>query len=584
MSLVREFQADTSNPNSVVLNWKQPLSFNNTSDQIVVTRTITHFPMELYNSVFPTKATDPRGVEIFRGATIVGLNTGTISVLGSTLTDTGATFPTSPPLNGRLLRDSSSTVFRILSNTSTTITVESGTPVSGKYVILADFPSENRFQQNYEVDIRTQVGPGFISNLVVNSSGALSVVQFDQDELANLIFRDGAGTRFIVKSNTTNTVYLYESSSTPVIGPNMSIFTSFSGGSPLPYIDTFKTDSEAANRVGTGLLDNTFYYYTSFDIPSGANVAQAQFSTYKEINSTQSFALSTIDRSFGSLLYSLWPSLYRELDSTEDLQDLMTVFGFQFNEIHSLIDTYKLQDAQKASANVLPALADQTGLPSVDYVLGADTLRRIANDMISAWKLKGTKEGIFLFIKIITTWDITDGTGDISGSINDGLNNLNGFRFFSSSLGNFNTRFTQTSPFVAGGRFLKTLPGIIIPGFFTFREFVVNLPNVALFIGTSTAFSTASNQTTMTDSTANFGATDSLVGNFLLPNQSETNDIFEIIANTSTTITVSGILNNRNPGGNYAILSPLNTNRFIILNKLFPGYIPANTRAGFKFL
>ncbi len=44
-----------------------------------------------------------------------------------------------------------------------------------------------------------------------------------------------------------------------------------------------------------------------------------------------------------------------------------------------------------------------------------------------------------------------------------------------------------------------------------------------------------------------------------------------------------GVINNRVPGGDYAILSPLNTNRFIILNKLLPVYIPFGTRAGFLF-
>jgi hypothetical protein len=88
----------------------------------------------------------------------------------------------------------------------------------------------------------------------------------------------------------------------------------------------------------------------------------------------------------------------------------------------------------------------------------------------------------------------------------------------------------------------------------------------------------------MIDTTANFGADDSLVGNFLLPNSEEVNDIFEIIGNTATTITVRGTINNRNPGGSYAILSPLNTNRFQILNKLLPVYIPFGTRAGFRFI
>ena len=88
----------------------------------------------------------------------------------------------------------------------------------------------------------------------------------------------------------------------------------------------------------------------------------------------------------------------------------------------------------------------------------------------------------------------------------------------------------------------------------------------------------------MSDSTANLGADNSLVGNYLLPNQEEINDIYLIIANTSTTITVQGVVTNRNAGGKYAVLSPLNTNRFIILNRLLPYYVPFSTRQSYEFL
>jgi len=203
--------------------------------------------------------------------------------------------------------------------------------------------------------------------------------------------------------------------------------------------------------------------------------------------------------------------------------------------------------------------------------------------MIGCWKLKGSKEGIAQFIRIITTWDITNGTADYSTAIQDFLPNVQALRFFDSNLGNLNTRLTKTDPFVSGGRFAKTLPGIVIPGFFTFREFVITIPNVALYVGTSQGFTVASGTTTMVDTNNNFGAVDSLVGNYLIPNTEEVNDIFQIVANTATSITVRGVINNRVPGGDYAVLSPLNTNRFIILNKLLPVYIPFGTRAGFLF-
>lgn len=581
MSLARNFKASTNLPNQVGLNWKSPVGFNNTTDELIVTRTITHFPVELFNNAFPNRATDSRPVEIFRGKTIAGTNTGTISVLGNVLTDTSATFPTTPSLTGRSLRDSNSKVFKILSNTTTTVTLDSA-PQNGKYVILPDFQEDTRIQENYEIDIRTTVTTGSVSNLVIIDNGALVVKTFDEDELANLIFKDGAGNKFIIKSNTSDTVFLYETS-IPSIGPGMSILQSHLNSQPLPYIDNFRTDLEALARVGTKLQDDTFYYYTVFTKPENANVAQAELADFDSNVSTQSWALSTKDTNFGELLYQLWPSLDRELDEEGDLQDLMKVFGFQLNEIHSLINTYTLQDADKVLVSALLPLSEQTGLPPVGFSIGADTLRRIARDLISCWKLKGSKEGIALFIKMLTTWDITNGTADFSSAIQDFLPNVEALRFFDPNLGTLNTRLTKTSPFVAGGRFAKSLPGIVIPGFFTFREFVITLPDIALYVGTSQSFSVATGTTTMTDTNSNFGATDSLIGNFLLPNTEEINDIFQIVSNTATSITVRGIVNNRTPGGDFAILSPLNTSRFIILNKLLPVYIPFKTRQGFTF-
>jgi len=582
MALVRDFKASTSLPNQTALNWRMPLDFNNSNDEEIVTRTITHYPMELFNAAFPNRATDSRPVEIFRGKTIVGTNPGTISVLGNVLTDTGAAFPIFPNLVGRFLRDSNSKVFKILSNTATSITLDSA-PANGKYAVLPDFVEDSRPQENYESDIRTTSGVGFVKNLVKIVNGSLVVIAFQPDELANLIFKDAAGTKFIVKSNTADTVFFFESS-IPSLGIGMSMLNSHFDSTPLPYIDNFRTDLEAAARSGTKLQDNKFYYYTVFTKPVGANVAQAQYASIDSGLSTQGYAISMMDRGFGDLMYNqLWPTLYRELDDTGDLEDLMSIFGFQFNEIHSLIDTYKLQDADNVLVTALLPLSEQTGLPSIGYSIGADTLRRVAAEMLSCWKLKGSKEGIAVFIRVITTWDITNGTADFSEAISDFLPNLTALRFFDPNLGSTNVRITQTDPFVSGGRFIKTLPGIVIPGFFTFREFVVTIPNVALYVGASESFSTISGTTTMVDTANNFGAVNSLVGNFLIPNTEETNDIFEIVSNTATSITVRGIINNRVPGGDYAVLSPLNTKRFIILNSLLPVYIPFGTRQGFTF-
>jgi hypothetical protein len=582
MALVRNFVASTSTPNQIELNWTQPLDFNNVDAEIIVTRTITHYPTELFNANFPNKATDNRPIEIFRGKNIVGTNVGSVVVSGNTLTDTLANFPTNPNLNGRLLRDSVGQVFRILSNTSNSVILDN-TPSVGKYIILAEFPSNVRDQQNFENDLRTIATPGAIENLVELINGSFQIANFLDGELINCMFKDANGDKYIVKYNTQNKLFFYETAATPLVGIGMSLLPTFADGQAKPFIDTFKTDVEAAARVGTGLLDNQFYYYTAFTKLTGTNVAQAEYSSINSGTSTQSSAISIKDRDWGDILYNYWPNVYKTMDTTGDLEDLMHVFAYQFAEIHSLIETYTLQNSDTVFVNALLPLSEQTGLPSVGFTIGADTLRRIAKDMISAWHLKGSKEGIALFIRIITTWDITNGTGDFSGSISDFLPNVSALRFFDPNLGSTNVRLTQSSPFIAGGRFAKSLPGIVIPGLFTFREFVVTLPNVALYLGDSSGITITNGNTILTDSLANYGATNNLVGNFLLPNQGEINDIFQIIANTSNSITVRGVVNNKTPGGRYAVLSPLNTNRFIILNKLLPGYVPFGTKAGFNF-
>ena len=39
--------------------------FNNTTDELIITRTSNHFPMELFNATFPDRATDSRPIQIY---------------------------------------------------------------------------------------------------------------------------------------------------------------------------------------------------------------------------------------------------------------------------------------------------------------------------------------------------------------------------------------------------------------------------------------------------------------------------------------------------------------------------------------
>jgi len=583
MTLTRNFLALPGLPNEINLNWDQPEAFNNSTDELVIARTGSHYPSELENTTYPNSSTDNRPIEIYRASVTQGTSTSTTA---GNLTDSSANFPIAPKLIGRLVRDCDSKVYRILDNTSTELTLDTTeTSPVGPYVILADFPKEAHSLRSFAFDVRTEVGAGYVKDLVTITNGQLVLVEFVVDELANLIHVDGAGVKRVIKSNTEDTVYFFDVTTPYTSGVGTSILNSFAGNTlPLPYVDSFNTDLEAGVRIGSGLIDNKYYYYTAFNQPEGTNVAQAKFSSIDSIDSTQTSAISVKDRDFGTLLYNYWPGIVKDLDTTEDIKDLMSVFGSQMQENHAIIDSFKLQDTYNVHANALPALADQTGLPTIGSSIGVDTLRRIAKDMIPCWHLKGSKEGIGVFIRKITTWDITDGTGDWAGAIADFLPNIEALRLFAPSLGSTNTRMTQTDPtVVSGGRFARSLPGIVIPGFFTFREFVVTLPNVAMLIGTSETITISNGTTTIVDNSVDYGVDNGLVGNFLLPNEEEINDIFEIISNTSNSVTVKGAIINKTTEGSMIVLSPLNKDRFVVLHTLLPSYIPFGTKAGFLF-
>lgn len=655
ISLIREFEARNSNPNEISLTWKKPVTYD-AGKELVIARRKDSFPMELFNEdpIFLAQQnvsgfTDPVQVEIFRGKLIRGTGVGSSGKLEDVLMG----FPLTPSLKGRILRDSTSHNFRILSNTATEIFVD-GTPASGQYVVLVDFPNSN---ESAISSASTAVGIGFLRD---------STQDFITNELADRILVDQSGNRFVIFGNTDD---LLAVSGTPVAG-NYTILQEFADFiSPsqtvrgqFRYTDTFLNKNEASTRLGTGLEDEQFYYYTAFTQRAGNNVAQSLFATVDSPSSTQTSALSTIDRDFQQILLDYWPNVFKIADSTGDFSDLMTVFGFGFNEIYSFVNTFNLSNPDSMFHTILPDMAKQTGITIADTQLGIDTLRRIICHMLPTWRKKGSKQGIVDFIRIITTWDATNGTGDAS-SITDDIPNSGALRFYADALGSNNTRlfgfkpiylndpfisFTYASgtgfiDFSSGiseitglnigaanyffedgagkvfdivdaisstriqidlgqtvdtssngnifektsistaGRFFSTLPGVVIPGFFDFNEFVVEIKDVALFVGDSTDLQIIANTTELTDASANFGGTNNLVGNFLIPKQGQINDIFRIISNTPTTITVEGIVRDLEPIGNYAVLSPLNTARFQRLNTLMREFAPSFTRMGLQF-
>lgn len=302
------------------------------------------------------------------------------------------------------------------------------------------------------------------------------------------------------------------------------------------------------------------------------SVNMSQFAYFSNTLSTQAFAISAKDNDVTRLLYKWWPSVFKALDESGDLEDLMGVFGYKFNEIYSLISTYELQNSRLLQPLPLSNSYRQYGLSQeVSETLGIDTRRRIMNDLVPAWKLKGSREGLAKFIKIITTWDVTNGTGDIVRAIRDTTPELSGLRHYSPALGDLNTEIVDTTNPVSppAGRFVRGIPGVNLEGFFNVVEILIELPNVAMFVGQSTNLSYVSGGTiiraTIEDTSTDFGMDNSLKGCFLIPIEGNPNDYYEIQSNTGDTITINGIIPQGLVGSKYVVLSPLNLNRFVAL-------------------
>lgn len=319
------------------------------------------------------------------------------------------------------------------------------------------------------------------------------------------------------------------------------------------------------------------------------SVNTAQFAYFSNALSTQAFAISAADNKIQELLYKWWPSVFKDLDTSGDLEDLMQVFGYKFNEIYSLISTFELQNADLVQPTALSLSYTQPGLSEVSETLGIDTRRRIMKDMVSCWKLKGSRDGLFKFIKILTTWDVTNGTGDVRKAIQDTTPELSGLRHYSPSLGSLNTNIVDTTAVQSppAGRFVKGIPGFNLEGFFNKVQIQIELPNVALFVGQSTniAYSMGGTilQVTVEDTSNDFGMNNNLKGCFLIPIEGNPNDYYEIKSNTNDTVTIDGVIPQGIVGSRYVILSPLNLNRFVALQNAIVEMLSYRAVAVFNF-
>ena len=424
----------------------------------VVTKTIIQrrkdaFPVELATG---TVYTQNVAVEIFNGTEIIGIGNASIVNGNNIFTDTSASF--TQDLVGRIFRDSASFNFRILAVLSSTqLQLESNDTLhNGVYVILSDFSQSKPLAVSPVNYLQISSGPGVINDpngfLVDVATNTFAVAH----QLQNRIVIDSNAVPYVIIDNTPTQLILNNTTTTPTVGfyPGYTILPPFNGiNSQFFYIDNFVNSVQAEARVGTGTEPNTWYYYTAFTKNLSISPAGENFATYDSALSTQAYALATGDSDFGSLMYnSYWPQVYPQTDNPDDatgkpavsgtgnLQDLMSVFGIQFDQLYSLVETFQLQNAREVSESVLDQFAYQLDLTPTDYIIGRDVLRRVANEMIDIYRNKGDKIGIYKFIRVITTWDITGGTGDINSAINDNPPNFDALRLYSATLGILNTR------------------------------------------------------------------------------------------------------------------------------------------------
>lgn len=427
-----------------------------------------------------------------------------------------------------------------------------------------------------------------VNNTVVNRrhGSVVSVVPYIDAEgnyLINLsqvkkydLFKTNSKATHSINSATPSAAYLY-------IEPNLDsvstvVESEFDGS-------VVRRGSEVAWIGFNGEFQATLQDIAQGGVKRYNSVTNSQYGLFSTALSTQSFAIHAADRKMGELLYNSFPNVFRVSDTTDDLQDLMGVFGHEFNDLYALIHKYELQNAGIITPGVLESASQNTGFNLTSENLGIDTRRRIMRDLVQCYKLKGNRDGIARFIKVLTTWDITNGTGDTRGAIVDDSPDTVGLRFYSPSLGLTNTNLIDTLDIQSppAGRFYKSIPGLSIPGFFVAKEVIIDLPNVALEIGKSTSITYFEGNTILTDTDANFGMDNGLVGCFVIPNEGSPNDFYEIVSNTSTSVTLTGSVPISNLGGKYVILSPLNLTRFVAVSKELPKFMPHNTVAVFNF-
>ncbi len=419
--------------NEVRLHWDAPIDFSSSQD-IIICRRKDQYPVELQNDsgtynpkhksgiTHVSGFTDYNQVEVFNGTVVYP--TGAVTATAGVINDAGAAW-TINAYKGRIVRDAVSNNYRILSNTATSLVLDTtSTPdiTDSIFIILPDFPA------NDWEEFSSTTGSAAVGGVITDISSEFDDLRLQTDELVNMLVVIGS-TTYYVTSNTSSTFTL---NAAPTLGATTyTILAKFGTlGKALPFSDTYLNSEEAASYTGTGLEDEQYYHYTAFCNDNTANIAEAVFHYSDDSKSTMVVGTSCKDRSGQDRLYGLWPGYNRDVDSNGDMFDVMGVMDSGLNEVRTHVNLFRPYQSKTIHANATKYVPMQFGLNKLSNKIGIGAFRRLGDELVSINKLKGSKEGLYELIRTITEWDITGGSGDIDGAIDDGANILY-FRFWS---------------------------------------------------------------------------------------------------------------------------------------------------------
>lgn len=176
-------------------------------------------------------------------------------------------------------------------------------------------------------------------------------------------------------------------------------------------------ENDPINFTDTSIGDNSFYYYSLF-------IYETTGYTWRRVGNA--LTLSPKQYGYTDHLYSYLPEIYKTTTLgdpfgnyyNEDLYNFLSLFGFQLDITHTytniLVNRY---DVQKIGGTLLPAFLHQFGL-EFEPEIGMQQSRILLQSIALILKEKGSKDGLFEYIKSYTGYGITKASTAPNSSVN----------------------------------------------------------------------------------------------------------------------------------------------------------------------